>query len=68
MLICKSIRYKCSKAEVRGMEARKYTKEEAIKAAKKSLQQKKEVIRWMKSGEPYDVLAGKGITLGQVGK
>ena len=50
------------------MEARKYTKEEVIKAAKKSLQQKKEVIRWMKSGEPYDVLAGKGITLGQVGK
>lgn len=63
-----TFRYKCSKAKVRGMEVRKYTKEEAIKAAKKSLQQKKEVIRWMKLGEPYDVLAGKGITLGQVRK
>ena len=50
------------------MEVKKYTKEEAVKAAKKSLQQKKEVIRWMKSGEPYNVLADKGISLGQIGK
>lgn len=50
------------------METTKYTKEEAIKAAKKSLQQKKEVIRWMKSDEPYEVLVEKGITLGQIGK
>ncbi|WP_455668379.1 hypothetical protein [Phocaeicola sp.] len=50
------------------MEVKKYTKEEAIKAAKKSLQQKKEVIRWMKSGEPYDTLVNKGISLGQIGK
>ncbi len=50
------------------METKKYTKEEAIKAAKKSLERKKEVIRWMKSGEPYDVLIRKGIILGGVGK
>ncbi len=50
------------------METKRYTREEAIKTARKSLERKKEVIRWMKSGEPYNVLIGKGIILGGIGK
>lgn len=45
------------------MEIKKFTREEVIRTAKKSLQQKKEVIRWMKSGESYQVLENQGIRL-----
>lgn len=44
------------------------TKEEAIKAAKKMISEKKEVIKWIRSNEPYENLTQKGITLGRIGK
>ncbi|MCD8182588.1 MAG: hypothetical protein LUE99_05265 [Bacteroides sp.] len=46
---------------------KKYTKEEAIKAVKRMIAEKKEVIRWMNSNESYTDLKNKGITLGKIG-
>lgn len=45
-----------------------YTKEEAIKAAKTMLAEKHEVIKWIRSNEPYESLTKKGIILGRIGK
>lgn len=44
------------------------TKEEAIKAAKAMISGKKEVIKWIRSNEPYENLTKKGIILGRIGK
>jgi len=44
-----------------------YTKEEAIKAAKKMISEKQEVIKWIRSNEPYENLTKKGIILGRIG-
>ena len=46
---------------------KKYTKEEAIKAAKRMIAEKQEVIRWMSSNASYADLKNKGITLGKIG-
>lgn len=46
---------------------KKFTKKEAIKAAKRMVAEKQEVIRWMNSNESYSDLKDKGITLGKIG-
>lgn len=44
------------------------TKEEAIKAAKTMISEKREVVKWIRSNEPYENLTKKGIILGRIGK
>ena len=45
-----------------------YTKEKAVKMAQKVLSDKREVVRWLRSGESYEMLSQKGIVLGRIGK
>ena len=47
---------------------KRYTKEEAIKIAKKMISDKQEVVRWMRSSESYASLINKGISLGKIGQ
>lgn len=44
------------------------SKEEVIKAAKAMISEKQEVIKWIRSNEPYESLTKKGIILGRIGK
>ena len=44
------------------------TKSRAIKMAQKVLANKQEVVKWIRSGEPFENLEKKGITLGRIGK
>jgi len=46
----------------------KVNKEEAIKAAKTMILEKREVIKWIRSNGPYEELTKKGIVLGRIGK
>ena len=43
-------------------------KEKAVNLAKKMLADKQEVVRWIRTEEPYENLTEKGITLGRIGK
>ena len=43
-------------------------KEKAVNLAKKMLADKQEVVRWIRTEEPYKNLIDKGITLGRIGK
>lgn len=42
-------------------------KNNAVEMAKKMLSDKKEVVRWIRTEEPYKNLEKKGITLGRIG-
>lgn len=44
------------------------TKKKAVDSAKKMLANKQEVIRWIRTEEPYETLVKKGITLGRIGE
>lgn len=43
-------------------------KEKAVSLAKKMLANKQEVVKWIRTEEPYESLTDKGITLGRIGK
>ena len=43
-------------------------KKKAIDLAKKMLADKQEVVRWIRTEEPYETLVKKGIVLGRIGE
>ncbi|MBO4985123.1 MAG: hypothetical protein J6C87_05710 [Bacteroides sp.] len=43
-------------------------KKKAIDSAKKMLADKREVVRWIRTKEPYETLVKKGIVLGRIGE
>ena len=65
LYLCATIKLKRRKHTIMNITR---TKEEAIKAAKAMISGKKEVIKWIRSNEPYEHLTKKGIILGRIGK